>query len=93
MKKLLIITIVLLGLTACENDNVMFRDKLILIKPPEQFYECNLAELPRPATLTEIQVARYIVRQYQFQKICQNNMKAIKEFLDRAETRLKKSRA
>lgn len=86
MKKLLIVPL-LLGLTACNS--VPFQPtvtKYKVITPDASMYECPIQKKwPNADRLTDVEVAKLIVRLYKNNVKCKNTVDGIQKFLDNAK--------
>lgn len=85
MKRILFAGI--LFLTACSADSVVVRSpRHMVVMPDEGMFTCAIADtFPASETLTDIQVARFIVRLYQNNVQCRNSLDAIRTFLENAK--------
>lgn len=79
----------LVALTGCQttNGNVVIADKYRVVHiPPEMFDECPApGRLPKSDTLTEVQVAKTVIRLYSNNKKCKAAIDAIKKYVEAAE--------
>ena len=60
-----------------------------VIYPDAEYFRCEQIKLPDPDDLTNVEVAKLINELVKSNKICDNNMKAIKKFLEEADKKLK----
>lgn len=76
-----------LALSACGTTGfIPVRTEYKLIKPDEKYLECDLTKtLPAADKLTDTQVANLINDLYSDNKICHNNMIALKQFYENAD--------
>lgn len=86
MKKLLIIPLVV-GLASCNSaagpTTVV---KYEVVTPRKSIYDCPLyKEFPNADTLTDVQVAKTIVKLYKNNVRCKNSINAIEKFLNNAK--------
>lgn len=78
-----------LSLAGCDQVNLV-ADKYHVVLPPLDMYNCPIVDkLPQPKTLTEIKVARLLVRLYVNNITCKNSLNTIHTFLNNAEATLK----
>ena len=84
MRIILILSFLLL--TACGNETMTIRStRNVVVTPDEGMYNCQVTDtFPDSATLTDTQVARFIVSLYQNNVQCRNSLDAIKSFLENA---------
>lgn len=69
---------------------IIVQDKYIVVAPPDSMYSCpQLANLPKPETLTDLEVARLIVRLDENNKVCGASMASLKQFYTNAKRRFK----
>jgi uncharacterized protein YcfL len=78
----------LLLLVGCGNQSLVVRStQNVLVTPEEGMYNCEVVDtFPNTTTLTDTQVARFIVTLYQNNVQCRNSLDAIKTFLENART-------
>jgi uncharacterized protein YcfL len=83
-----IIILSLLLLVGCGSQSFIVRSpQNVLVTPEEGMYNCEVVDtFPDTATLTDSQVARFIVTLYQNNMQCRNSIDAIREFLENART-------
>lgn len=83
-----IIILSLLLLIGCGNQSFILRSpRNVLVTPEEGMYNCEVVNtFPDTSTLTDTQVARFIVTLYQNNMQCRNSLDAIREFLENART-------
>jgi uncharacterized protein YcfL len=76
----------LLLLVGCSNQPFMLRStQNVLVTPEEGMYNCEIVDtFPDTTTLTDTQVARFIVTLYQNNVQCRNSIDAIRTFLENA---------
>jgi hypothetical protein len=73
----------LLFLAACGSNQIVSSSKNVVVKPEEALYNCPVVDVfPDSKTLTDLQVARLIVKLYQNNITCKNSIESIREFLD-----------
>ena len=86
MKFLIPILGIAFFLAACDPQAQLIADKYHIVKPPLDMYNCPVVDkLPEPKTLTDVQVARTLVKLYVNNKTCKNSLDSIQTFLDNAE--------
>jgi uncharacterized protein YcfL len=78
----------LLLLVGCSNQSFTIRStQNVLVTPEEGMYNCEIVDtFPDTTTLTDTQVARFIVTLYQNNVQCRNSIDAIRTFLENART-------
>jgi len=78
----------LLMLVGCGSQSFIVRSpQNVLVTPGEGMYNCEVVDtFPDTATLTDTQVARFIVTLYQNNMQCRNSIDAIRAFLENART-------
>jgi len=76
----------LLLLVGCSNQSLTIRStQNVLVTPEEGMYNCGVVDtFPDTTTLTDTQVARFIVTLYQNNVQCRNSIDAIRTFLENA---------
>jgi uncharacterized protein YcfL len=76
----------LLLLVGCSNQSFTIRStQNVLVTPEEGMYNCEIVDtFPDTTTLTDTQVARFIVTLYQNNVQCRNSIDAIRTFLENA---------
>lgn len=76
----------LLLLVGCSNQSFTIRStQNVLVTPEEGMYNCEVVDtFPDTTTLTDTQVARFIVTLYQNNVQCRNSIDAIRTFLENA---------
>lgn len=92
MKQFVIIA-ALLTLSACATapPPVVVHDNVVII-PPDALFRCpQLAKIPDPNTLTDIQVADMINHLDADNRICRDSLLAIKKYLENAKGITQKS--
>jgi len=74
----------LLLLVGCSNQSFTIRStQNVLVTPEEGMYNCEVVDtFPDTTTLTDTQVARFIVTLYQNNVQCRNSIDAIRTFLE-----------
>ena len=83
-----IIILSLLLLVGCGSQSFILRSpRNVLVTPDEGIYNCEVVNtFPDTSTLTDTQVARFIVTLYQNNMQCRNSLDAIRAFLENART-------
>jgi hypothetical protein len=92
MKPILLVSIACLTLAACNTTQpVLLAPTFEVVQPPAELYsQCDkqytsTKALPNPDTLTDEQIANYIIKLEKAVKICHDNNSAIKTFLEKAK--------
>ena len=79
----------LLALAACGDDigtELITSTKQLVVLPEDKLYDCPLVDrFPDAATLTDIQVARLIVKLHDNNVRCHNSVEAVRKFLEQAK--------
>lgn len=77
----------LLLLAGCDSgDPTLIKTELKVAVPDNSMYICPIEnKFPNPATLTDVQTAKMLLRLYQNNKICKNSLDSIKAFIDNAQ--------
>jgi hypothetical protein len=92
MKSKMIVALVGLAmLSACKTFNEkppIIRTEYKVVTPDEAYYTCDKVMLPDPDTLTDARVAQLINDLVKANRVCHNNMNAIKKYLDEAKKTL-----
>jgi len=90
MKKVAILSLILLG--GCASDPIkLVAPEYKLVKPPEDFYQCpTVKKFPKPETLTNQQVGSLLITLEKNNLVCKNSINSIKDYMDQAEAQLKK---
>ncbi len=87
--KYLIIPFLAFMLSGCQTTNPTPLDitvtKYQVVMPPDQFLKCNPVILPQEFK-TNAEVAKEIAHLYNDERICSNNLKAVRDFLAKAKT-------
>jgi uncharacterized protein YcfL len=83
----------LLLLVGCSNQSLTIRStQNVLVTPEEGMYNCEIVDtFPDTTTLTDTQVARFIVTLYQNNVQCRNSIDAIRTFLENARATINTS--
>lgn len=83
-----VIILSLLLLVGCGSQPLIIRSpQNVLVTPEEGMYNCEVVNtFPDTTTLTDTQVARFIVTLYQNNMQCRNSLDAIRTFLENART-------
>lgn len=80
-----------LSLSACAHKPLPpTQTELVVARPDAAYFTCDKVTLPDPETLTDAQVALLVNDLVKANRICANNMNAIKQYLDAAEDVLEK---
>lgn len=90
MKRVLVILLLAGLLAGCETTGTgpLIQDKYTVVTPPDELYTCpQITKLPDPTTLTDLAVAKLIVRLDENNKTCGASMKALKKFYQTAQRR------
>jgi hypothetical protein len=66
------------------------KTELKVVRPNEAYFTCDVVKLPDPDTLDDAAVAQLINDLVKANKVCSNNMNAIKQYLDAAQDVLEK---
>lgn len=75
----------LLLLSACGDTAVVTSVRHTVVMPQENMFECNVVEVfPESSTLTDLQVARLLIRLYENNIGCKNSIDALRRFLEAA---------
>jgi hypothetical protein len=88
MNKLFLIPILvgLLGLAGCDGDvQIVKKDNYIVVTPPAILYNCPKVTVPNVNTLTNKQIASFILKQYEANVTCRNNMASIQTYIEKAK--------
>ena len=74
-------------LTACAPESVVVRSpRHMVVMPDEGMFNCAIADtFPATETLTDREVARFMVGLYKNNMQCRNSLDAIKAFLENAK--------
>ncbi|MGZ4849817.1 MAG: hypothetical protein ACXV2C_00360 [Candidatus Bathyarchaeia archaeon] len=80
MKNLFLIGCLVLGGCAGTTDLIVRQNEVV--KPSDAMYKCNIASMPDPANLTDLQVARLVEQMYYDNKQCRASLNAIHAFED-----------
>lgn len=79
----------LLALASCGDDigtELITSTKQLVVLPEDKLYDCPLVDrFPDAATLTDIQVARLIVKLHDNNVRCHNSVEAVRKFLEEAK--------
>lgn len=80
-----LISLLLFG-CATPTPQVLISEKIKVIKPSPEMYNCpTIKTFPNADNLTDVQVAKLIVTLYRNNQKCKNSIDAIQTFLDQAE--------
>lgn len=75
--------------SACSSTPQTIRTEWKVIKPSAAMYECPLlTKWPNPDQLTDVQVAKTLVKLYKNNVKCKNSINAIEKFLEKAQRRI-----
>lgn len=77
-----------LTLAACFGSNdrpVLTKTEYKLVEIDDKYFECEQVKLPNPETLTNIEIANLINDLVKANRLCGNNMKAIKLYQEAAK--------
>jgi hypothetical protein len=75
-----------MAITGCGHNPLSpTKTELVVARPGEAYFICDKVSLPDPASLTDVEIAQLINDLVKANRICANNMAAIKQFLDAAE--------
>lgn len=66
------------------------KTELVVARPDAIYFTCEKVSLPDPSGLTDVQIAQLINDLVKANRICANNMSAIKQYLDAAQQVLEK---
>ena len=74
-------------MAACTNESVVVRvPRHMVVMPVPELFSCDIIDsFPATETLTDIDVARIMIRLYTNNVQCRHSMDAIKEFLEKAK--------
>lgn len=77
-----------LALCACFGSNprpVVTKTEYKVVEIDDKYFECNKVQLPNPDTLDDERVAKLIADLVAANRICGNNMNAIKVYIEAAK--------
>lgn len=85
MKKIILLSSVLLLLTGCQTANLITPEYKI-IKAPDNLYNCpTVTKFPKPETLTDEEVGKLILKLQRNNIACKNASDAVRKFYIDAE--------
>ena len=81
------ILVLLILLTSCTSrEMVLTETKPLVIKPPASMYNCpTIKTWPKTQGMTDVDVAKLILRLYRNNETCKHSLDAIQKYLDEAE--------
>jgi hypothetical protein len=89
MKKLLILSLLLLG--ACAKDVKLVVPEYKVVKAPDELYNCPVEKkFPKSDSLTDQQVGALILKLQKNNITCKNSVDSLKNFYDDAEKTISK---
>ena len=90
MKYIIIPILLILGGCSSIQPNLI-RNKYQVVVPDASMYNCpTIKSFPKLETLTDIQVAKTMVKLYQNNLTCAASMEAIKQYLEKAKANIEK---
>lgn len=88
MKKLLVIPVLIMlaCLAGCDGDvQIVKHNNYIVVTPPSVLYNCPKITVPDTDHLTNKQIAAFVLKQYEANSVCRNNMAAIQDYVNKAK--------
>lgn len=87
--KIALVMIGALALGACATDQGLVKQtQLVAVTPPANLYQCPNPAHPKPDTLTDKQVARYIASIWAARNTCHKSLQAIKSYSDKVKQQI-----
>lgn len=85
--RILVIIALALSLIACGGNKktLAIEEKHIVVMPPEGLWDCPNAPLPPEGVYTQADVADYVLRLYETHQVCQDSLKAVQRYLEKAK--------
>lgn len=74
-----------LFLSGCNRQLTPVQTQYKVVEPEAAYYVCNKVPLPDPENLTDVQLAALVNELVKENRVCHNNMAAIKQFLENAK--------
>lgn len=91
MKRLVII-LAALTLSGCASSPIkLIAPEYVVVKVPNELYNCStVTKFPNTDNLTNEQVGQLILKLQKNNMVCKNSLDAVRQYLDDAETKVKK---
>jgi hypothetical protein len=88
--RLIVLAVVAMVLSGCVTTKVVTQYNTIVIDIPPALLNCpQIGSIPSADTLTNQQVADFILKAYKYNKVCHLNMEKIKQFIDETKKVIK----
>jgi len=90
--KTLVIILTALTLSGCVSNPIkLIAPEFKVVKVPDELYNCStVTKFPNTDNLTNEQVGQLILKLQKNNMVCKNSLDAVRQYLDDAETKVKK---
>ena len=86
VRTLLLVLLLPLVLAGCGGGKTLaVKKEQIVVMPPEGLWNCPESPEPPPAGYTQKDIADYVLRLYQTNKVCAESLEAVRQYLIQAK--------